>query len=437
MSGDVCPVTNAKLSDHQGVVHGHPVVSSDASAKDCPALSSLPSTTQQNTGRSQAPATPINQCPVTGSKVNALPPDHPPTTNGETCPVTKATITHHKGVVNEHPPVSADASAKDCPVLQSAADSASCPVVGTATNTLPPNHPTGTNGASCPVTGATNAHHQGVAERPSVLEANGAARCPVTGAVAEHHKAVDPATANSVVAQCPVTGQFADGSRPAVEIPAALAAEPLKYTLMGIPFSTFTRTVAMGLHELNIPFTQVPVPPHSKEILEYNPFGRLPVLLIEHHGKKLSMFESDSIVRYLDSADDRILRPAAQDLVKNQQAEEWIGIIANYVFPSVEHGVVKPFLADKSADLSKGVEEMHNTLAIIEARMHGPYLMGFRSMWGDLFLYPIMADLIATPYGKEIGKYPKLSAWATRMQKRSTAKLTVDGTLEGGASPPQ
>lgn len=439
MQGDVCPVTNAKLSDHAGVVKGHSAISAQSSAKDCPVLSSSANGSQpaSSQGLFQPAAVPTTQCPVTGSKVTALPPDHPPTTNGETCPVTKATMTLHQGIVSEHPPVSADATAQDSPVLQQASTSATCPVVGTDTSTLPPNHPSSTeSGAKCPVTGATGLHHKDVAAHPSVSQANREAKCPITGAVADHHKSIDPATANATVAQCPVTGQFADGSRPPIEIPAELAAEPIKYTLIGIPFSTFTRTAAMGLHELRIPFTQIPAKAHSEEILKYNPFGRLPVLLVEHSGRTLSMFETDSIARYLDSADDRLLRFSAKDLIKNQKVEEWIGIIASYVFPAVEKGVVKPYLLEKSPDLDQGVAEMHKVLTIVEKRMQGPYLMGFNTTWGDLFLYPILADLAATPFKKELDKYSKLSAFTARMDKRSTAKATFEGTLASGAKHP-
>ncbi|CCG82080.1 Predicted protein [Taphrina deformans PYCC 5710] len=356
-NGDVCPVTKAKSSDHKGLVHAHPDISASATAKDCPVLSST--TNQTTTSAVFATTTPkgttagalVEKCPITGSQVTTLPPDHPPTTDGEVCPVTKATLTHHNGVVREHPPVAANATAKDCPVLQKAEEAKVCPVVGTTATVLPPNHPTAVDGQACPVTGAKAEHHNNLNPHPSVSQANGNAKCPVTGAVAEHHTSVDPGVANATVAQCPVTGQFADGSRPEVQLPEELAAEPIKYTLMGIPFSTYTRTVAMGLHELKIPFTQVPVPPHSEEILEYNPFGRLPVLLLEHSGKTMSMFETDSIVRYLDSADDRILRFPAKDMVTNQKVEEWIGIITNYVFPAVEQGVVKPHLSDKTANL--------------------------------------------------------------------------------------
>lgn len=412
-SGEVCPVTNAKVADHKGVVAG----------------------TSEETGAISTQAT-TTQCPVTGSKVTHLPPDHPSTMNGDTCPVTKATLSHHEGVVKEHPPVPANASAKDCPVLQMAETSQVCPVVGTSAKVLPPNHPTSEAGTTCPVTGAKAEHHDNLSEHPSVQQADGSAKCPVTGAVAQHHQAIEPSAANQAMAQCPVTGQFADGSRPAVELPAAVVAEPIKFTIMGIPFSTFTRTVTMGLHELNIPFTQIPVPPHSKEVLEFNPFGRLPVLLVEHSGKKVPMFESDSIIRYLDSADDRILRFSEKDMINNQKLEEWIGIISNYVFEAVEVGVVKPYLSDDEKDVKSAVSHMHEVLSIVENRMHGPFIMGIRSTWADLYLYPILADLAATPYVKELDKYTKLQAWTTRMQKRSTAQATKEGTLEGGAKPP-
>ena len=413
-SGLFCPATKATLAHHKDVIHEHPPVAAGASAKDCPVLSKKETSTPE-------------KCPITGSKVQSLPPDHPSTANGGVCPVTQASVVHHDGIVKEHPSVASGATAKDCPVLQKAESAGACPVVGTTAATLPPAHPEVKAGQACPVTGATASHHETIAEHPSVASADSQAKCPVTGAVAEHHKVVD---SDAGKAQCPVTGQYADGTRPAVVLPAAIAEQPIKYTLYGTPFSTFTRTVAMGLHELQIPFTQVDCKPHSEEILKYNPFGKLPALVLEHSGKQMPMFESDSIIRYLDSADDRVLRFPARDMVKNQKVEEWIGIISNIVFSAVELGVVKPYLADKSADVTEALAKMHKVLAIVEDRSQKPYLMGIATTWADLYLYPILADLSATPYARELERYTKLSAWVMRMSKRSTALATRPGTLE-------
>ena len=80
-------------------------------------------------------------CPVIGPATTVLPPDHPSTAGakevsqslagyqntpeimlttlqGDVCPVTKATVGHHKNKVHEHPSV------------QSAQEGAVCPVAG-------------------------------------------------------------------------------------------------------------------------------------------------------------------------------------------------------------------------------------------------------------------------------------------------------------------
>lgn len=43
------------------------------------------------------------------------------------------------------------------------------------------------------------------------------------------------------------------------------------YTVIGTPFSTFTRTVTMGLHELGISFTQEACLPHSELVYTLTP----------------------------------------------------------------------------------------------------------------------------------------------------------------------
>jgi hypothetical protein len=42
-----------------------------------------------------------------------------------------------------------------------------------------------------------------------------------------------------------------------------MATDNKKVILVGTPMSTFTRTIAMALHELNIPFDQVDCKPKS------------------------------------------------------------------------------------------------------------------------------------------------------------------------------
>ena len=74
-------------------------------AQACPALKNA------NNTASLTDAT----CPVVGPVSAYLPPDHPSTDKAEAgavCPVTKATLEHHKSNVHAHPQVSAGT----CPV---------------------------------------------------------------------------------------------------------------------------------------------------------------------------------------------------------------------------------------------------------------------------------------------------------------------------------
>jgi hypothetical protein len=93
-----------------------------------------------------------------------------------------------------HPPVSsASSTATSCPVLKNTVnepeaqkmDDALCPVVGTATTVLPPDHPDMAKAGKedvCPVTKATVGHHLNkVVTHPSVEGAENGAVCPVTG----------------------------------------------------------------------------------------------------------------------------------------------------------------------------------------------------------------------------------------------------------------
>ncbi|KAH8712258.1 hypothetical protein GQ44DRAFT_776127 [Phaeosphaeriaceae sp. PMI808] len=135
-------------------------------------------------------------CPVIGTTNDVLPPNHPEvdlSKDGQTCPVVGATSDHHHNLTS-HPPVSASsAAATQCPVLKSNVkepsaqkmDDAVCPVVGTATTVLPPDHPDvlkASPGDACPVTKATVEHHATkVITHPSVDGAADGAVCPVTG----------------------------------------------------------------------------------------------------------------------------------------------------------------------------------------------------------------------------------------------------------------
>ncbi|PWZ01398.1 hypothetical protein BCV70DRAFT_198828 [Testicularia cyperi] len=74
----------------------------------------------------------------------------------------------------------------------------------------------------------------------------------------------------------------------------------------GATFSTFTRTIKMGLHELGIKYIPVARNPHSEDIKAKNPYGLLPVLVHRPDGlytpkdQIVTLYESNAIRRYID-----------------------------------------------------------------------------------------------------------------------------------------
>lgn len=136
-------------------------------------------------------------CPVVGTTNSTLPPTHPDvdlSKPGQTCPVVGAKTEHH-GQLHKHPSVPEPGSdAQKCPVISGktvnepraqAMDDKVCPVVGSVTTILPPDHPA-TQGkaddAECPVTKARLGHHKDkVSQHPSVKDAPAGAVCPVVG----------------------------------------------------------------------------------------------------------------------------------------------------------------------------------------------------------------------------------------------------------------
>lgn len=111
-----CPITNAKVEHHDNnTIHNHPSASTPADPSEARDASACPALKNANAQSSITDAT----CPVVGPVSAYLPPTHPHLTEkeaGAVCPVTNATLEHHKKKVHEHPSVEKDAPVAKCPV---------------------------------------------------------------------------------------------------------------------------------------------------------------------------------------------------------------------------------------------------------------------------------------------------------------------------------
>ncbi len=104
-----------------------------------------------------------------------------------------------------------------------------------------------------------------------------------------------------------------------------------------------------------------------------------------------------------------------------------------------------PYLRVLEVKNCAGLESSDGVLALLEALLGGSgggggeaYFVGHEVTWADLFVYPPLADLRATPEGAAVlPRYPRLAAWAARMEQREEARRTYDGTVASQRPPKQ
>ncbi|KAI9281854.1 hypothetical protein BY458DRAFT_498196 [Sporodiniella umbellata] len=206
--------------------------------------------------------------------------------------------------------------------------------------------------------------------------------------------------------------------------------------IVGVPFSTYTRTMRMALMYLNVPFQLVKADPHSELAYKYNPFGRIPSLL--HDNKEI--FETTAICSYIDATFSNQLTP--QDLKTKVKMKQMISILSDYVFHHIIINVCKR--RDTYEKQNKTEDEIHNLLkkhmekatSIIKSLdklipLDGTkFLCGEQLTWADYFLYPTVADMFAFPEKKIFAESsPKLMTWYKHFEDRKEVVETYPGTV--------
>jgi len=220
------------------------------------------------------------------------------------------------------------------------------------------------------------------------------------------------------------------------------------YTVIGTPFSTFTRTITLGLQYKGLRYTQLATTPQSQLALENHPFAYLPTLIIhEIDGKKVDvkLRESQAIVRYIDrTVPEPSLHLQPGDAIIEEKMWEFVSFTAGFGFPIVEGSVVKPRvkaldegkLSDQEIreKIKDGVVELRRFLALAESLMApSGYAFGERITWADFFLYPILADLRMVPEWEVVSE--RLVNWTKKMDDLDASKATTAGTLSVGGRP--
>ena len=199
--------------------------------------------------------------------------------------------------------------------------------------------------------------------------------------------------------------------------------------IIGIPPSTYTRTVRMACEEKGVPYDFKPAPPHSPEVTAIHPFGKIPVM---RHGD-VTLCESKAIVTYIDRMfDGPKLIP--EDATAAAQCEQWVSMINTIVDPVMVRAYVLNNVFPKGPNgqpdrtaIEGALPAMRKQADVLGAAVAKTgYLVGDSLSFADLTLLPILFYVRMFPEGAEIVKdAPDLEAYYARHATRPSFQNTA------------
>ncbi|WP_296227312.1 SRPBCC domain-containing protein [Ralstonia sp. UBA689] len=174
-------------------------------------------------------------------------------------------------------------------------------------------------------------------------------------------------------------------------------------TVYGNPRSTYCRTVRMALEEKGLRYTLNPLAPHTPELLEHNPFGRVPAF----SDGPIEFYETRAILSYINDAfDGPNLIPQTGPTARARN-EQWISLINCHAYDAMVRRYVLQYIFPKGENgqpdrkvIDAAVPEIATQLnALEQAYGERDYLVGNTVSMADLFLAPIMMYLGMFPEG--------------------------------------
>ena len=205
--------------------------------------------------------------------------------------------------------------------------------------------------------------------------------------------------------------------------------------IIGVPQSNYVWVTRIACAEKGVPYTLVPVRPHTPEVDAIHPFGKIPVM---RHGE-LTLCESRAICFYIDHA---FAGPplAPRDPVAGAEVEQWISLVnttidpllvrqylASYFFPGTPDGKPDP------AKIEGLLPKISANFAVLDrAVAKTGYLVGQSFTLADMNLLPILFYLEKMPEsGAMLRQAANLGAYYRRHFERASVKEATPPSLPG------
>ena len=189
--------------------------------------------------------------------------------------------------------------------------------------------------------------------------------------------------------------------------------------LLGTLTSPYVRKVRLVLLEKNIPHEFVIDQPQGGIVLQANPMGRIPALILDDG---FCVFDSAVIVDYVDTLNDQPVLIPRSDVAARLRVKRWEALADGIADSAV---VVRTERVRANDKQDESVLKLHNT-AISNALDYAAGLLG-NNEWcegesitlADLALTSALVYLdLRQPERDWRGSYPDLSAWFAKMAQR-------------------
>lgn len=199
--------------------------------------------------------------------------------------------------------------------------------------------------------------------------------------------------------------------------------------IIGGPRSNFVWVTRIVCAEKGVPYTLVPVMPHTPEVDAVHPLGKIPGM--RHGAVKLG--ESRAICRYIDQVfPGPSLIPA--DPEAGALTEQWVSIICTAIDPIMLRqylaAYVFPGTPDGSPDRTRidaALPKMEPQFALLDRAVAATgYLVGQSFTLADAYLTPILYYMTTRPESSALlGKCTHLPAYLDRQLARKSVHETV------------
>ena len=208
--------------------------------------------------------------------------------------------------------------------------------------------------------------------------------------------------------------------------------------IIGGPQSNYVRVTRIACAEKGVPYSLVPVMPHTPEVDVIHPFCKIPVM---RHGD-VTLSESRAICFYIDHVfDGPPLAP--RDPADGARTEEWISLVNTTIDPLLVRQYLAAYFFPRTQDgrpnrtaIDAALPKMEEHFAVLDRAVGKTgHLVGDTFTLADMNLLPILFFMEKAPESRAmLNGSANLKAYIARHMTRTSVTNTIPPPFPGRSS---